>query len=184
MANKVKFGLCNVYYSKMTETTQGETYATPVAMPGAVNLSLAAEGSSEPKYADNQEYYTAITNNGYSGTLELALIPDSFKSDILGDVVATQGGLVEKSNVATTYFALLFEFNGDDKARRHVMYKCSATRPDVASATVEASKTPVTETLNIKAIPNKNEIVKWFVDQGSSVYTSWFSSVQTPTISQ
>lgn len=184
MANKVKFGLSNVYYAKMTETTQGETYATPVAMPGAVNLSLAAEGSSDPKFADNVEYYTAITNNGYSGTLELALIPDSFRSDILGDVAATEGGLVEKSDAGTTYFALLFEFSGDANARRHVMYKCSATRPDVASQTVESSKTPVTETLNIKAIPNKDHTVKWWNDEGQSAYTSWFTAVQKPTISQ
>lgn len=181
MANKVKFGLSNVYYAKMTETTQGETYGTPVAMAGAVNLSLSAEGSNEPYYADNKPFYQAISNNGYSGDLELAVVPDSFRADILGEIAATEGGLVEKSNVATTYFALLFEFSGDATNRRHVMYKCSATRPDVASQTTEDAKTPVSETLAITAIPNSKNEVKWFVDSTSTVYTSWFTSVQTPT---
>ena len=41
MANKVKYGLSNCYYAVLDETTG--TYGTPVAMPGAVNLSLDQE---------------------------------------------------------------------------------------------------------------------------------------------
>lgn len=180
MANKIKFGLKNVYYAKMTETTQGETYASPVAMPGAVNLSLSAEGGIEPFYADNDVYYQAVTNSGYTGDLELALVPDSFRTDILGERTDTNGLHVESKEVETTYFALLFEFNGDNAARRHVMYKCSAKRPEVASNTTQDTKTPVTEKINITAIPNKAGYVKAFVDTSSSKYTSWFTTVASP----
>ena len=38
--NKVKFGLSNVYYAVKTTSEDGEvSYATPVRIPGAVNLS-------------------------------------------------------------------------------------------------------------------------------------------------
>ena len=83
--NKVKFGLKNCHYAKATldPDTNAVTFATPVAIPGAVNLSLDPEGDTEPFYADDMVYYTTVANNGYSGDLEIALIPDSFRKDIL-----------------------------------------------------------------------------------------------------
>ena len=42
--NKVQYGLKNVYYATVTVGTNSVTYGTPVAWPGAVNLSLSAEG--------------------------------------------------------------------------------------------------------------------------------------------
>ena len=44
---KVKFGLCNVHVAKMTIGENNEvTYATPIKIPGAVKLSLDAEGDN------------------------------------------------------------------------------------------------------------------------------------------
>ena len=79
MGNKVKFNLKNVHAAKLTESVvQGVktyTYATPVAIPGAVSISFNAEGESKPFYADGIVYFRSNTNNGYSGDLEMALIP-------------------------------------------------------------------------------------------------------------
>lgn len=80
MGNKVKYNLKNVHAAKLTETvTDGVstfTYAKPQAIPGAVSISLDAEGESSPFYADGIVYFRSVTNNGYSGDLEIALIPE------------------------------------------------------------------------------------------------------------
>ncbi len=101
--NKVKFGLKNCHYAKATldPDTNAVTFGTPVAIPGAVNLSLDPEGDTEPFYADDMVYYTTVANNGYSGDLEIALIPDSFRKDILKETEDTNGVLVEDSTVTS-----------------------------------------------------------------------------------
>lgn len=182
MANKIKYGLRNVYYAVATEGSGGAlTYATPVAIPGGVNLSLSAEGENNPFYADDVIYFQSTSNNGYSGSLEVALIPESFKTDVLGETTNASGVNVEKSNVTPKEFALLFEFQGDDKATRHAMLRCSCTRPDVAGATKEAGIEPQTETLNITAMPRINDyVVKASCPQtASTAYTAWYSAVVT-----
>ena len=182
MANKIKYGLRNVYYAVATEGTGGAlTYATPVAIPGGVNLSLSAEGETSPFYADDVIYFQSTSNNGYSGTLEVALLPDTFKTDVLLETVNTAGVSVEKANVTPKEFALLFEFQGDDKASRHALLRCSCSRPDVAGATKEASIEPQTETLNITAMPRLNDyVVKASCPQtATTAYTAWYSAVVT-----
>ena len=95
MPNKVKFNLKNVHYAKMTATTANGTttytYEDPAAIPGAVSMSLSAESSNEPFYADGVVYYRAIANNGYSGELEMALVPDAFRTDM--KAIASASGM-------------------------------------------------------------------------------------------
>lgn len=187
MANKIKYGLRNVYYAKITTvSTAGEpTYATPVAIKGAVNLSLSASGEGSDFYADDSVYFHAESNNGYSGTLEMALLNDDFKKDCLGELDNTAGVKFEKSDAQAAEFALMFEFQGDANATRHLFYRCTASRPDVASGTKEASITPVTETLNITAMPRlDNAYVKARVEAtATTAYSGWFSAVYTGTAS-
>ena len=63
MPNKVKYGLSNCYYAPLDE--EQDTYGTPVAMPGAVSLSLDQEGETNNFRADNMDYYVSVSNNGY-----------------------------------------------------------------------------------------------------------------------
>lgn len=186
MANKIKYGLRNCHYAVATDDGTGTlTYGTPVELKGAVNLSLDAQGETNPFYADDVVYFQTTANNGYSGTLELALIPDDFRKDVLGEVVSNNGLLVEKANASTVEFALLFEFQGDAKATRHAMYRCTVSRASVAGATQEASITPQTETLNITAMPRINDmVVKSKIEAATTgAYTTWFSAVVEPTFS-
>ena len=187
MANKVKYGLEQVYYAVATEGTGGVlTYGTPVRLPGAVNLTLSAEGDTNPFYADNILYFQSTANNGYSGTLELALIPDSFLTDVLGQTADRNSVLVEKSGTPVVEFALLFQFEGDQNKTRHCMYRCTASRADVAGATTEASIEPQTETLNITCMPRINDkVVKSKCDDTQTTqYAAWYTQVYEPTFGQ
>ena len=136
--NKVKFNICNVHYALITVDEDGDvTFGTPVAMPGAVSLSLEPNGEPSNFYADGYAYYTISNNMGYEGDLELAMVPESFRTDVLKESLDDNSVLVESANVETANFALLFEFDGDVKKIRHVLYNCSAARPNIESATNE-----------------------------------------------
>lgn len=189
MANKVKYGLKNVYYAVATvdAATNTATYTVPVAWPGAVSLSLDAEGSTTKFRADNIDYWIGQSNNGYSGDFESALVPDSFRTAILGDVspVDHDGVLIEDAGAKTKYFALLFQFEGDQSNTRHVLYKCSATRPSVSGQTTEEEIEPQTETLTLTATAIHNatldkDIVKAKCGESDSAYNAWFSGVYQP----
>ena len=183
--NKVKFNICNVHYALITVDDDGDvTFGTPVAMPGAVSLSLEPNGEPSNFYADGYAYYTISNNMGYEGDLELAMVPESFRTDVLKESLDDNSVLVESANVETANFALLFEFDGDVKKIRHVLYNCSAARPNIESATNEEEIEVQTETLAITAAPLANGYVKARTGDSTTdtVYTGWYTSVYMPTV--
>ncbi len=181
MANKVKYNLKNVHYA--VATTGG--YSTPVAISGAVNLTLDPQGDDYVFYADGIKYFEYHTNNGYSGSLEMALIPEDFKKDVLGEVV-TGGKVFELDDVQIVNFALGFQIDGDEKENLYWFYNCSASRPSVAGQTKEESIEVNTETLNISNSPDPRITINskhpTKVRNASTSTTSastWFSAVIT-----
>lgn len=180
MANKIKYGLSNVHYAPITAVTDAgvPTYGTPKPLIGAVNLSLTASGDATDFYADDVLFFHSQANNGYTGTLEIAKVNADFKKDCLGQDEDTDGVLFESADDVPVEFALLFQFKGDVSGTKHCMYRCLATRPDVASATKTASIEVQTETLNITAMPRlDNQIVKSECPATATAYATWFSAV-------
>ena len=181
--NKVKYNISNAHYALLTQDDNGNvTFGTPVALPGAVSLSLDPTGEPESFYADGVEYYVVNNNQGYDGDLELAMIPESFRTDVLMETSDSNNVLVENANSQTGHFALLFEFDGDIKKIRHVMYNCSASRPGISSKTNTESKEVQTETLTVKARPLANGLVKAKTGDSTkaSAYNSWYRKVYEP----
>ena len=186
--NKVKFGIKNCYFAVATlAANNSATYASPKALPGAVSISLDAQGESTPFYADDIVYYTDIANSGYEGSLELALVPDDFKKDVLGYAADANGILYEDADAPAVHFALLFEFDGDKHAKRHVLYNCTATRPVVGSSTKTATAEPQTETINITATSvynatiSKNVVKASVTPTEATQYNAWLTAVYQPT---
>jgi len=179
MSNKVKYGLKNVYYAPITLTNNIPSYGTPVHIPGAVNLSLSPVGEKVKFAADDMEdYFAENVNNGYDGTLEMALIPDSFRTDILGDTIDKNGAIIENANATVKRFALMFEFDGDAKKTRHVLYNVLANRPNIEGTTRSSTKEPKSETLEIEARPAADTSdVKAKVKQGDTGYDTFFTAV-------
>lgn len=187
MGNKVKYNLKNVHAAKLTEAVVDGvtkyTYADPKAIPGAVSISLDAEGDSSPFYADGIVYFRSVANNGYSGELEIALIPEWFRTEILQELLDSNGVLVEKSdNAESVKFALLFEFDGDVRAIRHVMYNCTASRPSIESETKEDTIEPGTEKLSLTADPREDGLVKSRTGDTTTAatYAAWYNKVYIP----
>ena len=189
--NKIKYGLKSVYYATATIASNGSaTYATPVALPGAVSLSLSPQGDTNKFYADNIAYWTGISNTGYEGDLEVARLTDAFKTDVLGFVADDKYVLLEDANAEPKHFALLFQFEGDQKATRHVIYNCTATRADTAGSTKNESIEPQTESVTINAssiyvstLGTGMDIVKGesISSTDGTTYSTWFSTVHVPS---
>lgn len=182
--NKVKYNLKNAHYALLTISEEGAvTYGTPTALPGSVSLSLDANGEPENFYADGIAYYVINNNMGYDGDLELALIPESFRTDVLKEKLDAKGVLIEDADAELAQFALLFEFDGDVRHIRHVMYNCSASRPKIEGKTNEDKKEVQTETLTIKSTPLADGKVKAKTGNttDAAVYANWYKAVYLPT---
>lgn len=182
-ANKVLFGLTNVHYAVATEGADGKfTYAPPVRIPGATEMSTDPAGESTSFFADNQVYYEAEANQGYEGKFSFGQLPQSFYTDVLGQTVVN-GGLYENANAKSKRIALLFEIDGDQKADRFVYYNVSVSRPGNASKTKEDKTEVNTVELNFKATPRPDGAIKWVTgpDTTQAVYDAFYTAVTEPT---
>lgn len=190
--NKVRFGLKNVYYAVLTESSDGtaNTYATPVAVPGAVSLTMDSNVSDGSFYADNITYYKTYSNNGYTGSLEMARINDAMLEDVFGFATSSNNLLVEKSGVQPKPFALLFQIEGDAEAELNALYRVVPTsKPSAGSETVGESIEPGTQTFDFEALP----LVTGTADElglvrsrttettAAGVKSAWFTAVTLPT---
>ena len=152
--DKVKFGIKNVHIFPMLSDTP--TYDEVFALPGAVSLSLNAQGEINKFYADNIAYYQTSANNGYDGDLEIALIVDEMWEKIFNYVKNEDNVVTENASKGVVPFAMTFEEEGDQTGTKFVLYNCTATRPSRSFATIEDTKTPTTQTISISAAPLKD----------------------------
>ena len=180
MADKVKFGIKNVHIFPMTAyTSTTPTYGTVIDVPGAVSLSMGAQGDINKFYADNIVYYQTSANNGYEGDLTVALIPDAFYENVLEYDKDTNGVITEDASKEAKSFAMTFEEEGDTTGTKFVLYNCTATRPTRELNTIEDTKTPTTQALTVSAAPLKNGKVMAMTGATTpdSVLNGWHNSV-------
>lgn len=181
---KLQFGLENVHVAFRDSDTGN--YEKPIHVPGAVNLSLSAEGDSTPFYADNIAYFTLTSNNGYSGDLEMALVPENVLALMLGWETDSNGMLIELTNGVQREFALMYEVEGNKNNKRYIFYSCKASRPTEDHSTNTETKEPNTQTLTLKVLPTTigaKKAVKGVLElsvTNEAVYNAFFDEVIIP----
>lgn len=183
--NKVIYGLKNCYYSVVTEDEAGNhTYAVPKAIKGATEISLDPKGETSDFYADDTLYYTTVSNAGYEATLTIANIPMEFRIDVLGETLEPTDSVLTESTVQkNSKIAFMFEFDGDIKAVRHILYNVTVTRPSLTSATKTETAEPQPQELTMVAAARPSDgIVKRSTtgDTPDNIYDAWYTTVYNP----
>lgn len=158
-------------------------YATPIMIPGANSLDLSAEGKSTTEYRDNVPYFSNFPNGGYTGTLQVARIPDEVAVAIWGWYIDTGGKLVEVADAKPKNFALLYEIEGDEDGERYVFYNVSAGRPTSKESTTSDSVSLVDQTIDLTMSMTTiggTKAIKSHCPADGADYEAWYDAVQLP----
>ena len=158
-------------------------YGVPIMIPGANSLDISAEGKSTTEYRDNAPYFSNFPNGGYTGTLQVARIPDEVAVAIWGWYIDTGGKLVEVADAKSKNFALLYEIEGDEDGERYVFYNVSAGRPTSKESTTSDSISLVDQTIDLTmsmTTIGDTKAIKSHCPADGADYDAWYDAVQLP----
>lgn len=185
----VRYGISNAHYALFTEAA-GQTaasYATPVAMPGATQITLTPQGDTWTFYADNIAYETGSSNTGYEVSVTIAVVGDQAKIDLLGYAADTNGVVYEAADSEPKSCAFLWEFDGSKVKKRGLLYNVKFNRPTESGNTKTDTVDPDTDEMTGVAIGRDftvgNEvknIIKASVTNATataSQFAEWFDTV-------
>lgn len=183
MANKVEFGISELHVGTYTESGGVVTLGTPYAQKGAVSFSPEVQSEQNNFYADNIVYWSGYSGGTIEGDLEVAMFDDKFKTDFLGYVTLTNGGIANVKNPTKPNVYICFEVQGDDEARRVILYNCTLGAINRSYNTIEESKEPTTETLPVTCIgDNSSGVTMAVLKPGDTGYSTLFTAPAAPAI--
>lgn len=182
---KVVYGLKNVHYAIYDGATG--TYGAWKAIPGAVSMSADADVTQNDFYADDGVFATISAANKETGTFEFAAITAEMYTDLFNYHDGNDGLVYQLTEPTTVTVALGYEVSGNEGKMRGVRYNVTFTAPSQASNSMTDSTNPDTVSINYTAIgrnftingESKN-VLKGHCLEGSTAYTSFWSSVMTP----
>ena len=183
MANKVEFGISNLYVGTYSVGTTGTvTMGTGYHQAGAVSFSPEEQSEANKFYADNVVYWSGYTGGSFEGDLEVAKFDDTFKTQFLGYLAKGDGGLAVVKNATRPNVWIAFQIEGDQESRRCIMYNCSLGGISREYSTVEESKEPATETIAVTvAGDNATGISMVSYNQSATGYSTLFTNPPAPT---
>lgn len=185
MANKVLFGLSNVHFALVNIAANGEvSFGEPHKHPGAVGLTLEPNGSVTPFHADNIVYYQASANQGYTGSIEMALFDEWFQINVLGNILDENGVMVENANANPKPVTILYQVEGDEKAAKRVLYYVQIERGTDTAATKGETTEPQTAAMNITVTPlpgTSNVKAHTTANTDAETFNNWFNKVYVPS---
>lgn len=183
MANKVEFGISNLYVGTYTVGTTGSvTMGTPYHQAGAVSFSPEEQSENNNFYADNVIYWSGYTSGTFEGDLEVAKFDDTFKTQYLGYISKSDGGIAAVKNATKPSVYIAFQVEGDSESRRVIMYNCSLGGITREYSTITDTKEPVTETIAVTvAGDNATGISMVSYDKTTTGYSTLFTNPPAPT---
>ena len=183
MANKVEFGISNLHVGTYTVSNGVATLGTPYYQKGAVSFSPEQEVNDNPFYADDIVYWNEYTEGSFSGDLTVAMFDDAFKTQFLGYVALTDGGLAQKKGATKSNVYVAFEVKGDAEKRRVIFYNCSLGSIVREFTTIEDTKTPNTEALAITCVGDEpTGVMKAVYKPEDAGYSTLFTTPAAPAI--
>lgn len=189
---KINLGLALAGWFPVTydEATGVITRGAIQAFAGARQLNLTKKGDSFTVYAvfsDGNYKKSMSTNDGYDISIELTGSDDDFKHYALNEQIDANGNYVERSaDAELPRFGMVWRWKNLPVDIYHVVYFCTASRPDLSSTVVKdgGSNQNYTETVNITCDSDPVlGIVKMRTGDNTlaSVKSAWFSTVQLPS---
>lgn len=184
MANKVEFGISNLYVGTYSVNTAGTvTLGTPYHQAGAVSFSPEEQSDENNFYADNIVYWAGYSGGTFEGDLEVAKFDDTFKTQFLGYTAIANGGIAIRKNVTKPALYVMFQVEGDAEKRRIIMYNVASGVITREYATTEDTIEPATETLNLRVLgDNGTGISMVSYNETTSGFSTLFTSPPVPAL--
>lgn len=183
MANKVEFGISQLHVGTYTESNGTVTLGTPYHQKGAVSFSPEENSEQNTFYADNIAYWSGYSGGTIEGDLEVAMFDDDFKTQFLGYVALTNGGIANVKNAVKPNVYIAFQVEGDAESRRVIMYNCALGAINREYSTIEESKEPATETLGVTCTgDNATGVTMAVLKPADTGYATLFTAPTAPAI--
>lgn len=182
--NKVLFGFSDLYIGEyITDEDGNVTLGTPYHQRGAVGFSPDENSDSNDFYADNVPYYSTFSSGTREGDLEVAMFDDAFKTRFSDYIQLDDGGIAQVKNKIKPNIYVMFEVQGDEEARRIIMYNGTLGPIQRAYSTIEETKEPVTETTSTKFVgDNKTGITIVTYRPEDAPYATLFTNPPVPAL--
>lgn len=175
MEKSVTYGLSRLSYALLNADG---TYAAPLALPGAVKITLAPE-----TFGVNFTGLDCIPQEektiayGYKGQFTVAGLTTDFKKSVYG-YVGSDGDLIEKLVISSQVCALLFETDGDIPMRQ-CYYICRFGKPEIVHETKTQTTNITTYSIPVTMRANAAKSIRRVnFNTSSETYQNWFKAVQ------
>lgn len=196
MEEKVIYGLSNLHLAPVAEghTKEEPKYQKPFPNPGATGFSPEAEQEIGKFFADDRVFFTTNQTSSYTGDLITAKFIDKVQTEILGNIILANGGLLVVDGAPTKEFAIMAESKTDIGRIRYVYYLATGGNPTREYATLEDGAPEIpTETMNVSmssiklkykdAVSNEGEYIFMYkVREGEEGFDTFFNEVPLPEI--
>ena len=180
--NKVRFGLSEIHVGTYDISPEGVVkLGNPVALPGAISLTLDPEGEEASVYADDVKYWFNFEDNGFKGDLEVVRFTDEFSIKFLGKAKLEDGGIASIKGAQKPAVYIAFQSKGDKENRRAILYNASIAQPNKEYKTKEDKTEVATEKAEITvAGDNGTGLTMVVYGENAAGYKNLFTTPPVP----